>query len=172
MSEGESRKDEKKRMLELLNNYPLWASLTALTLAQFLKVPWNYTITRRWDWNWLFNTGGMPSGHTAAVTSLATAIGIWEGFGSPLFAITTILALIVMYDATGVRRHAGMQAQVLNQLAEDFAVMLSEIRHIKEKNPQETRVKLKEILGHQPIEVFMGAWFGIAIALLMFWLWV
>ncbi|MDA8353741.1 MAG: divergent PAP2 family protein [Firmicutes bacterium] len=156
----------------LLNNYPLWASLTAIALAQILKVPWNYTVTRQWDFNWLFNAGGMPSGHTAAVTSLATAIGLWEGWGSPLFAITSILAIIVMYDAAGVRRQAGMQAQVLNQLAEDFAQALEEIRHIKHKSPRETGVKLKEILGHQPIEVFAGAWFGIGIALLIYWLWV
>ncbi|OYD07182.1 divergent PAP2 family protein [Paludifilum halophilum] len=155
----------------IMDNYPLWASLAAITLAQFLKVPWNYTITKEWDWNWIFNTGGMPSGHTAAVTSLATAIGIWEGWGSPLFAITTVLALIVMYDAAGVRRQAGMQAQVLNRLAEDFTQMVEEIRHIKEKSPRETGVKLKEILGHQPIEVVTGALFGIIISLILYGLW-
>ncbi|GGE06795.1 putative membrane protein YuiD [Marinithermofilum abyssi] len=155
----------------LLSNYPLWTSLTAITLAQLLKVPWNYTITREWDWGWVFNTGGMPSGHSAAVTSLATAIGMAEGFGSPHFAITTILALIVMYDATGVRRQAGMQAKVLNQLAEDFAQLVVELRQMKEKSPRERGVKLKEILGHQPIEVIAGGWFGIGVALLWYWLW-
>ncbi|SEN50662.1 divergent PAP2 family protein [Lihuaxuella thermophila] len=156
---------------EALSNFPLWTSLVAISLAQFLKVPWNYTITRKWDWNWLVNTGGMPSGHTSAVTSLATSVGLTSGWDSSPFAISTIVAIIVMYDAAGVRRHAGMQAQVLNQLVEDFSVLLNELRHFKGNPSAETRVKLKEILGHQPIEVFTGAWFGIIIALLMYWLW-
>ncbi|SDX21503.1 hypothetical protein SAMN05444487_11225 [Marininema mesophilum] len=155
----------------VFENYPLWASLIAITLAQLLKVPWNFMVTRQWNWSWVLNTGGMPSGHTAAVTSLATSIGIWYGFASPLFAITTILALIVMYDATGVRRQAGMHAQVLNQLAEDFTQVLGELRHINRKSPRETGVKLKEILGHQPIEVFVGAWFGVGMAFFLYWLW-
>ncbi|MBA4493764.1 divergent PAP2 family protein [Paenactinomyces guangxiensis] len=156
---------------ELLTNFPLWTSLIAITLAQFSKVPWNYTITKKWDWNWLINSGGMPSGHTSAVTSLATSIGLTKGWDSSSFAIATIFGIIVMYDATGVRRQAGMQAQVLNQLVEDFAVLLNELRHLTDKKSDKTRVKLKEILGHQPIEVFTGAWFGIMIALVMYWLW-
>jgi acid phosphatase family membrane protein YuiD len=156
---------------EALSNFPLWTSLVAISLAQFLKVPWNYTITRKWDWNWLVNTGGMPSGHTSAVTSLATSVGLTSGWDSSPFAISTIVAIIVMYDAAGVRRHAGMQAQVLNQLVEDFSILLNELRHLKDKPSAETRVKLKEILGHQPIEVFTGAWFGIIVALIMYWLW-
>ncbi|BCU80931.1 putative membrane protein YuiD [Polycladomyces abyssicola] len=157
-------------MHQVLENYPLWASIIAIALAQFLKVLWNYALHRVWDWNWLINTGSMPSGHTAAVTSLATAVGLQEGWDSPAFAITTILAIIVMYDATGVRRHAGMQAQVLNRLMEDFTQLLAEIRRNK-INPPQAGVKLKEILGHQPIEVFTGAWFGIFISLLVYWLW-
>ncbi|SMO82591.1 divergent PAP2 family protein [Melghirimyces algeriensis] len=155
----------------ILDNYPLWAALTAIVSAQMLKIAWNYTVTRQWNPKWFLNAGGMPSSHTAAVTSLATAVGIWEGWGSSLFAITTILAIIVMYDATGVRRQAGMHAQILNQLAEDFAQVLEELRHIKQKSPRETGVKLKEILGHQPIEVFVGAWYGIGIALILYFLW-
>jgi acid phosphatase family membrane protein YuiD len=156
---------------EALTNFPLWTSLLAISLAQFLKVPWNYTITRKWDWNWLVNTGGMPSGHTSAVTSLATSVGLTSGWDSSPFAISTILAIIVMYDAAGVRRHAGIQAQVLNQLVEDISILLNELRHFKDKPSAETRVKLKEILGHQPIEVFTGAWFGIIVALIMYWIW-
>lgn len=156
---------------QLLSNFSLWASIVAISLAQFLKVPWNYTITRKWDWNWLINSGGMPSGHTSAVTSLATSIGLTEGWGSSSFAIATIVGIIVMYDAAGVRRQAGMHAQVLNQLVDDFSLLLNEIRHLKDKTPAETRVKLKEILGHQPIEVFTGAWFGVIIALIMYWVW-
>ena len=83
----------------LLHNYPLWSSVIAVVITQLTKVFWNYRIHGTWNWNWLIQTGSMPSGHTAAVTSLATAIGIQEGWGSPLFAITAVLAFIVMYDA-------------------------------------------------------------------------
>lgn len=156
---------------DLFSNFPLWTSLIAILLAQFSKVPWNYTITRKWDWNWLINSGGMPSGHTSAVTSLATSIGLTKGWDSSAFAIATIIGIIVMYDATGVRRQAGMQAQVLNRLVEDFTSLLIELRNLNEKPAAETRIKLKEILGHQPIEVFTGAWFGVIIALIMYFIW-
>lgn len=154
----------------LLSNFPLWTALITIVLAQLLKVPWNYLSTREWDWNWLINSGGMPSGHTSAVTSLATSIGLTDGWESPSFAIATILGIVVMYDATGVRRHAGMHAQVLNQLMDDFTNLLTEFRHLK-VSPEKTRIRLKEILGHQPIEVFMGAWFGISLALISYWIW-
>jgi uncharacterized protein len=156
---------------QLLANFPLWTSLTAILLAQILKVPWNYIITRKWDWSWIISSGGMPSAHTSAVTSLAVAIGIKQGWDSPAFAISTVVGIIVMYDATGVRRQAGMHARVLNQLVDDFTMLLGELRHFKGTTSRETRVKLKEILGHQPIEVFTGAWFGISVALAMYWLW-
>lgn len=155
----------------LFNNYPLWASLTAMILAQTLKSIGFSIINRKWDWRWLAQPGGMPSGHTAAVTSLATAVGIWEGLDSSLFAMSIVLAIIVMYDATGVRRQAGMQAQVLNQLMDDFSLLLKEISQMKVKTPQETRTKLKEILGHQPIEVFIGAWVGILVSFIIYWFW-
>src|SRR5690606_41690491 len=95
----------------------------------------------------------MPSGHTAAVTSLATAIGIQEGWGSPLFAITAVLAFIVVYDAAGIRRRAGIQARVLNRLAEDAAGLLREIRQLQEGAPRGTGSKRKEIHRHQPPDV-------------------
>ncbi len=156
---------------ELLHNFPLWTSLIAIILAQVVKAPWNYFISKNWDWGWILHPGGMPSSHTSAVVSLATAIALTEGFGSNSFATATILAIIVMYDATGVRRHAGMQAKVVNQLVEDFTRLLLELRQLNEKPSQKSRVKLKEILGHQPIEVFAGFWFGIFVALIMYWIW-
>jgi acid phosphatase family membrane protein YuiD len=79
-------------------------------------------------------------------------------------------SIIVMYDATGVRRHAGIQAQVLNRLSKDFTQLLMEIRQEK-INPPRAGIKLKEILGHQPIEVFTGAWLGICIAFITYWVW-
>ncbi|MCS1351752.1 divergent PAP2 family protein [Mechercharimyces sp. CAU 1602] len=156
---------------DLLTNYPLWTAAIAILSAQVIKLPWHYFMNREWDWNWLVNPGGMPSSHTSAVTSLATAVGLQEGMDSPIFALSAVFAVIVMYDATGVRRQAGMHAQVLNQLRNDFASLMDELRQMKEKSPDETRVNLKEILGHQPIEVFTGAWFGFAVALLVSFFW-
>lgn len=158
-------------MHAFLSNFSLWTALTAIVIAQCSKVPWNYLITRKWDWNWLYSSGGMPSGHTSAVTSLATSIGLTHGWDSPSFSIATIFGIIVMYDATGVRRQAGMHAQVLNRLVDEFTVLLDELRHFKVTTPDETRIRLKEILGHKPIEVFAGAWFGIAWALIMYAIW-
>lgn len=155
---------------KLLSNFPLWTTLLTIVLAQMLKVPWNYFTTKKWDWSWLINSGGMPSGHTSAVTSLATSIGLTSGWHSPAFAIAMILGIIVMYDATGVRRHAGMHAQVLNQLMDDFSKLMVELRNLKDA-PERTRVQLKEILGHQPIEVVTGAFLGISIALIHYWIW-
>lgn len=148
----------------LFSNYPLWTSVIAVVFVQVFKLLWNYVIHGKWDWNWLIQTGSMPSGHTAAVTSLATAVGIQEGWGSPLFAVTVIFAFIVMYDAAGIRRHAGIQAKVLNRLVEDVHRLWLEMRHKKDRSPRETGIKLKEILGHQPIEVAIGATVGIFIA--------
>jgi acid phosphatase family membrane protein YuiD len=153
---------------DLLANFPLWTSLMAILLAQFLKIIWNLSMTGKWDWIWIYHSGGMPSGHTSAVSSLSIAIGLTKGWDSPTFAIATILSIVVMYDATGVRRQAGVHAQVLNRLVEDMTKLLSEA---KEKSPAETREKLKEILGHKPIEVFVGLWFGVIVAIINYYLW-
>jgi len=146
---------------KLLGNFSLFVALSAIFLAQILKVFWNFLMTREWDFNWLFNSGGMPSGHSSAVTALATSIGLTSGFDSEVFALAAIVGIIIMYDAVGVRRHAGIQAKVLNNLIEDFAVLLKK---------GQTSIKLKELLGHKPVEVFMGAIFGMFIALFMYWL--
>jgi uncharacterized protein len=153
---------------DLSLNLPLWTSLLAILLAQLLKILWNLSMTGKWDWIWIYHSGGMPSGHTSAVSSLSTSIGLTIGWSSPEFAISTILSVIVMYDATGVRRQAGVHAQVLNRLVEDVTKLLSEA---KEKSPAETREKLKEILGHKPIEVFAGLWFGIFVAIINYYIW-
>ena len=96
-------------------------------------------------------TGGMPSSHSAVVTSLMTAIGLSEGFNSPMFAISFVFSFIVMYDAAGVRRAAGKQASILNQLINSKQVKV------------DTNEKLKELLGHTPIQVFVGAIYGIIV---------
>lgn len=151
--------------MSLFENYPLWASLAGIGLAQFIKIPLHYITNRTWNWGLLFSTGGMPSSHSAAVTGLATAVGISEGFGSAYFAISSIFAIIVMFDAAGVRRHAGNHAVLLNFLLEEFNLLKKELQVLRMKAEHEKREKLKELLGHQPIEVFVGAWLGIFLAL-------
>lgn len=155
----------------ILANFPLWTAIYAIIFAQVAKVLWYAYFTGDWNFHWLFSSGGMPSSHTAAVTALATSIGLTDGWDSSSFALATIFGVIVMYDATGVRRQAGVHAQILNQLLEDFSLLVNEIKHMKTMSPMETKIKLKEILGHKPIEVFVGAWFGILFALFMYQLW-
>jgi acid phosphatase family membrane protein YuiD len=154
-------------MAILLNNFPLWAALLAIGTAQFIKIPLHFIATRTWQWSLLFSTGGMPSSHSSAVTALSTAVGIREGFGSSAFAISAIIGIIVMFDAAGVRRHAGMQAVVLNKLVDEFNHLLEGMKTFKVRPNREKADKLKELLGHQPIEVLIGGWLGVVVALLM-----
>lgn len=156
--------------MELLTNFPLWASLIAIGFAQFIKVPLQYIATRKFDWSLLTSTGGMPSSHSGAVTALATAIGLEEGLGSPYFAISAIFGIIVMFDASGVRRHAGEQATVLNRLVGDFNKLVTEVKTWPQKEEQEKQKELKELLGHQPIEVFFGGLTGILLTLFLHYL--
>lgn len=156
--------------MSLLTNFPLWAALAAIFFAQFIKVPIQFIVSRRLDWSLLTSTGGMPSSHSAAVTALTTGIGLQQGLDSPIFAVSTVFAIIVMFDATGVRRHAGEQATVLNQLANDFHKFMEEAKHWPEKGESEKRKELKELLGHQPIEVFFGGLSGILLTLFLYYL--
>jgi acid phosphatase family membrane protein YuiD len=156
--------------MDIFTNLPLWSAFAAIIFAQVVKVPIEFIATRKIHWGLVFSTGGMPSSHSAAVTALTTAIGLSEGVSSPYFAISTIFAVIVMFDATGVRRHAGEQAIVLNQLVEDFHVFITEAKMWPEKAEKQKQEKLKELLGHQPIEVFFGAITGIAISYLIYFL--
>lgn len=135
-------------------NLPLVASVLGIVIAQVLKVPIYYAIRRKFDIGLAVSTGGMPSSHSAAVTSLATAIGIQDGFTSSVFAIAAVFAIITMFDATGVRRQAGEHSIVLNQL----------IEYYNEKDVEIRNEKLKEMLGHKPIEVFCGGILGVVIA--------
>ncbi|WP_236784933.1 divergent PAP2 family protein [Alteribacter salitolerans] len=154
-------------MTELLTNFPLWAALSAILLAQFIKVPLQYIASRRFDWTLLTSTGGMPSSHSGAVTALATAIALQEGLSSPFFAIAAIFGIIVMFDATGVRWHAGEQATVVNQLVTDFNKIMEEMKAWPTKEEKEKQKELKELLGHQPIEVFFGGVLGIVLTFIL-----
>lgn len=115
----------------------------------------------------MFSTGGMPSSHTASIISLTTAIALTTGFFSNEFAICVVVSTIVMHDALGVRRHAGYHAEVLNKLLVDFNSLIESLKNPNLKKT-ETRVKLKELLGHQPLEVFFGAMTGIIVGVLTY----
>ena len=142
-------------------NKAILTSISAIGLAQGLKIPFEYEKTGNWNLKTAFTPGGMPSSHSAGVTSLATYMGLKKGFGSHEFAITALLGMIVMYDAVGVRYHAGETAIVVNDLEESMEKLSEkhpelQMNHKKEK-------ELKEKLGHLPSEVVAGAVFGMVL---------
>ncbi len=139
----------------ILNNSILDVVLLAWAVAQFYKVLSSLISEKRLNIRRLWETGGMPSSHSSTVSALAASIGITYGVDSPLFAISVVFAIIVMHDAAGIRRAAGKQASALNRLG----VTLSKI--FDERFDEE---HLKELLGHNPIEVMTGALLGVAIA--------
>ncbi|RXT14821.1 divergent PAP2 family protein [Ammoniphilus sp. CFH 90114] len=141
-------------------------AVSSIMLAQGLKIPFEYLQTGKWNVKTAVTPGGMPSSHSAGVSSLATYIGLKKGFTSIDFSIATLLGLIVMYDAAGVRYHAGQTAIAVNGLKESVE-KLSESH--PEIAPYHNREKeLKERLGHLPSEVAAGALFGIAMGALSF----
>ena len=128
--------------------------LVACLVSQGIKMVLGALRLKRFDFRWLIGTGGMPSTHAAGVTALSTAIGFRSGFDSPLFAASIAFTIITLFDAQGVRRWSGRQAQVLNKMMEDMYFK----RRIQEQ-------RLKELLGHTPIEVLAGVGVGVATAL-------
>jgi acid phosphatase family membrane protein YuiD len=138
----------------------LWAAFLATLLAQLVKLLVMLVAERRWALERMLETGGMPSSHSAAVTSLATAVGLEFGWGSPYFAIAAVFGGIVMYDATGIRRAAGMHAQLLNELVEELAHLFDE-----SYRPQ----ALQTLLGHTYPQVLVGALLGISTSVWLFW---
>lgn len=141
--------------MTLLNNPYFVVPLIAWAIAQASKVIWDSVLTHRFSVRRLATAGGMPSSHSALVVSLTTIIGRLQGVQTPLFALALILSAVVMYDATGVRRAAGQQAMILNRLIDDL--------FIAHQGLQQER--LRELLGHTPIEVIAGALLGIVIGL-------
>lgn len=137
---------------QILENQVLWAALGTWFLAQVIKVPIDLARTRDVKWSLLFSPGGMPSSHAALVSSLATGVGMRNGYDSPLFAVAVALAMVVIYDAAGVRRAAGKQASILNVLIDELA----QGHPLREE-------QLKEILGHSPVEVAVGIAFGVVV---------
>lgn len=153
--------------MEIFLNFPLWAALASIVFAQVVKIPIQFIVSKSFNPGLAFSTGGMPSSHSAAVTALSTGIGIQEGFSSGIFAVACVFSIIIMFDATGVRRQAGEQAIVLNMLLKDFQNFVEEAMVWAKKEEYEKRNELKELLGHQPIEVFFGGITGVIIAILL-----
>lgn len=114
------------------------------------------------------STGSMPSSHSAAVTSLSTAVAYEVGLDSPMFAISAIFAVIVMFDATGIRFQAGQQAVIINQMRIDFQTFVQEAKGWQQKDEQQKIKELKTLLGHKPSEVFVGAVTGILISIIIY----
>ena len=128
------------------NNSVLFWSLLSCLLAQFFKIIFNFFSTGEIRFRIMFETGGMPSSHSALITGAASGIGCELGFDSPVFALSVALALIVMYDASGVRKSAGIQA--------------AEINNLSKKLDPKSEVNLKETLGHTKVEVLVGSLLG------------
>ena len=145
-------------LFDLITNPFLITSVSSWAMAQVLKVIIHGFIYKKIVWERLFGDGGMPSGHSATVSSLAVICALMEGTGSVAFAISAILAIVVCHDAMGVRREAGKQAAILNDLVEAF-----------NKLPQDDlpEAKLKEFVGHTPVQVLAGVVIGIGNAFLM-----
>ncbi len=155
-------------MASLLTNFPLVSALAAIVFAQVVKVPIRLIVTREFSPGLVFGTGSMPSSHSAAVSALTTAVGISEGVQSIPFAIAFVFSIITMFDASGVRREAGEHAIILNQLVKDFQTFIDEAAHWHNKAEYEKIAELKTLLGHKPIEVFVGALTGVGIAFLIY----
>ena len=131
---------------DILNNSVLYIAVITCLIAQASKLVIDLAKNRKFNVRVLVTTGGMPSAHSALVTSLATGVGQTAGWASPEFAIATIFAAIVMYDAAGVRQAAGKQARILNQMIDELF----------SKDHEFNEDKLKELLGHTPFQVIIG----------------
>ena len=140
---------------QIFKNKIFMTTLSAWIIAQAIKVTFGVVRQRRFDFRWFVGTGGMPSSHAAGASCLATAIGLECGFDSVYFALAALFALVVMFDAQGVRYASGKQARILNKVMEDI---------YWQGRIQEHR--LRELVGHTPIEVIVGFLLGVTIALI------
>lgn len=141
---------------DFVNNATLVAAVASWLAAQLIKLFTFLIRERKFDYGFLFRLGGMPSSHTASAAACALSVGLRAGFGSPVFAVALGMLALIMIDAQSVRRAAGVQARLLNQMAEDFY-----------RNHKFSPEKLVEFLGHTRMEVLMGALLGFVIALLI-----
>ena len=142
---------------DFLQNRVLIAGVFAWVVGQFLKFPLEYIFNKHWNWGIMFSSGGMPSSHSALVTAVALSIGFQNGFDTSIFALAMAMAMIIIYDAAGVRRQAGIHAERINEIMKSFI----ESRQFQEED-------LKEMLGHTPFEVIAGVLLGFFISLTLF----
>lgn len=145
--------------IDLVTNPFLLTSLSGWAVAQILKVIINGVVYKKWDIERLFGDGGMPSGHSATVSSLACITGLVYGTGSFEFAFTLILAIIVCHDATGVRLETGKQAKILNEIMKGIDIIFSH---------EVAEVKLKEMVGHTHAQVIAGVVLGVLDAIVVY----
>lgn len=140
---------------KVINNKFLYVPLIVWFCIQAFKVIYDLVTTKKFNFKRIIGAGGMPSSHTAVVTTLAAMVGKSQGFDTPIFAMAVIFSLVVMYDAAGVRRAAGKQARLLNKIVETPGLSGVEVQE-----------RLVEVLGHTPLQVLVGAVIGIAVGLL------
>ena len=142
---------------EIFQNRIFLITLAVWFLAQSIKVVLGVFKERKFNFRWFIGTGGMPSSHAAGASALATSVGLEYGFNSPLFAVAAVFAMVTMFDAQGVRRATGYQATILNKMMDD----------IYWKGQIEEQ-RLKELVGHTPIEVLAGFIFGVLCAMVLY----
>ncbi len=140
---------------QISQNKIFLATISAWMIAQAIKVVIGVIRQKRFDFRWFIGTGGMPSSHAAGASCLAAAMGLEYGFNSPYFALAAAFAIVVMFDAQGVRRATGKQARILNKITEDI--------YWKGKVPEG---RLFELIGHTPVEVIIGLILGVGVAVL------
>ena len=143
-------------VLDVFSSAPFWAAFLSWMIAQFTKLLCGVALSKGVDFKYFVSTGGMPSAHSATVSGLATSMGMTLGFGSPEFVLSLAFAIITMFDASTVRRAAGQQAGVLNEMIDELF-----------KDHAISQKKLKELLGHTRLEVFMGMIVGILVGLIV-----
>jgi len=144
---------------ELLENKILLTAILGWFIAQTMKVILVLIQNKRLDWSRFVGSGGMPSSHSSFVISLTSAVGYTEGVSSALFAVCAVLSFVVMYDASGVRRATGIQAKVINKLVDSYE---------ESEDVEISNEKLKELIGHSPLEVLAGAIVGLLTAILVY----
>lgn len=143
--------------VEVGKNQMFLTALLAWFVAQTIKVTIGVIREKRFNFKWFVGSGGMPSSHAATVAALASSVGFTFGFSSPFFALAFFFAFIIMFDAQGVRRQSGHQAEALNKIIEDIYLQ----RGIKQE-------RLMELLGHTPVQVFIGAALGVLVAIICY----
>ncbi len=141
----------------IIHNRIFWITISVWFLAQATKVLLGYFREKRFNFRWFIGTGGMPSSHAAGATAMATCVGLNQGFDTAIFALAACFAIVTMFDAQGVRRATGQQATILNKMMDDI--------YWKGQIEEE---RLKEFVGHTPIQVLAGFVFGLVCALLLY----